>query len=226
MKYIVVMGHTHCGGIRAYTEHRNRLNPGDFIDNWMSLIAPAAKRRGRDRRSARTISSRLEQASIIATMDNLMTFPWIKSRVESRQLELLGAYFDVGTGDLAVYDPALRALSCPVNGESVPHVMTMPARGVKRERFRNGFGHRRSRRSACAAVKTEPQCGQMPAIAGQSLPPMRRLPWANRAKSLRFRARDPFTKALRDRDGLFRHRDVHFGVALAVELEADPESRP
>src|SRR5271169_5550173 len=43
VKYIIVMGHTHCGGIRAYAEHQNRLDPGDFIDNWMSLIAPAAR---------------------------------------------------------------------------------------------------------------------------------------------------------------------------------------
>ena len=40
--HIVVMGHSHCGGIRAFVEHRDRPNKGDFIDNWMSLIAPAA----------------------------------------------------------------------------------------------------------------------------------------------------------------------------------------
>jgi carbonic anhydrase len=136
VKYIVVMGHTHCGGIRAYSEHRNRLNPGDFIDNWMSLIAPAAEAVG-DAGEGADYLSRLERASIVATMDNLMTFPWIKSRVEDRQLEVLGAYFDVGTGDLTVYDPALRAFAPAQeqrhetrqeqrHGESCPP-MTMPA---------------------------------------------------------------------------------------------------
>jgi carbonic anhydrase len=43
VKNVIVMGHSHCGGIRAYVEHRNRPVRGDFIDNWMSLIAPAAK---------------------------------------------------------------------------------------------------------------------------------------------------------------------------------------
>src|SRR5262249_15452429 len=42
VKYILVMGHSRCGGIRAFVEHRDRPDPGDFIDNWMSLIAPAA----------------------------------------------------------------------------------------------------------------------------------------------------------------------------------------
>jgi carbonic anhydrase len=132
VKYIVVMGHTHCGGIRAYSEHRNRLNPGDFIDNWMSLIAPAAAAVG-DAGDGADYLSRLEQASIIATIDNLMTFPWIKSRVEDRQLELLGAYFDVGTGDLTVYDRAARAFApvhAPAHGpveSEVAQPFAMPA---------------------------------------------------------------------------------------------------
>jgi carbonic anhydrase len=115
VKYIVVMGHTHCGGIRAYSEHRNRLNPGDFIDNWMSLIAPAAESLA-ETGDEHDYLSRLEQASIVATMDNLLTFPWIKSPVEEHELQLIGAYFDVGTGELTVYDPAARAFA-PVDGE-------------------------------------------------------------------------------------------------------------
>jgi carbonic anhydrase len=115
VKYIVVMGHTHCGGIRAYSEHRNRLDPGDFIDNWMSLIAPAAETLG-EPRDEHEYMSRLEQASIVATMGNLLTFPWIKSRIEEHGLELIGAYFDVATGELTVYDPAMRAFA-PVDGE-------------------------------------------------------------------------------------------------------------
>jgi carbonic anhydrase len=103
---IVVMGHSHCGGIRAFVEHRGRADPGDFIDNWMSLIAPAAETIGEaDALPHADYLSRLEHASVVATLDNLMSFPWIRSRVDDRQLQLLGAYFDVGTGDLQIYDP-------------------------------------------------------------------------------------------------------------------------
>jgi carbonic anhydrase len=119
------MGHTHCGGIRAYSQHRNRLNPGDFIDSWMSLIAPAAKVLEDNGASADDLG-RLEQASIVATMGNLMTFPWIKSRVESRELEVIGAYFDVGSGNLAIYDPAARVFAALGSGGSLPS-MVWPA---------------------------------------------------------------------------------------------------
>jgi carbonic anhydrase len=110
VRYIVVMGHTHCGGIRAYVEHRDRPVPGDFIDNWMSLIAPAAKTVDKINDPAQSdYLSRLEQASVVTTLDNLMTFPEIRRRVGQGHLQVLGAYFDVGNGDLAVYDPALDA---------------------------------------------------------------------------------------------------------------------
>jgi carbonic anhydrase len=102
VKHIVVMGHSRCGGVRAFAEHRDRPDPGDFIDNWMSLMAPAAIDLEADGHLLRLGDlTRLEQASILRTMSNLMTFPWIGSRVKTRELELLGAYFDVATGRLS-----------------------------------------------------------------------------------------------------------------------------
>jgi len=103
--HIVVMGHTHCGGIRAFVEHRDRPNKGDFIDDWMSLIAPAADGIGAPRDTGDgDYLGRLERASIVATLGNLMTFPDIRGRVNAGELKLLGAYFDVGSGSLALYD--------------------------------------------------------------------------------------------------------------------------
>jgi carbonic anhydrase len=106
VKYIIVMGHSHCGGVRAFVEHRDRPDPGDFIDNWMSLIGPAAKSlRDGSGLSKTDYLAQLERASVVTTLDNLKSFPWIESRVADRQLRLLGAYFDVASGSLEVYDP-------------------------------------------------------------------------------------------------------------------------
>ena len=105
VKHIVVMGHSHCGGIRAFVEHRNQPAPRDFIDKWMSLIMPAAGAISEDGDRTRYLV-RLEQASVIATLDNLQTFPWVCERMESGELRLIGAYFDVATGALSVYRPA------------------------------------------------------------------------------------------------------------------------
>jgi len=118
--HIVVMGHSHCGGVRAYVEHRGRPDPGDFIDNWMSLIAPAAKSVGDGADTNRAdYLRRLEQASAVATLTNLMSFPWVRNRVEQGELQLIAAYFDVGSGALMVYDPALAAFAA-VGAEELP----------------------------------------------------------------------------------------------------------
>jgi carbonic anhydrase len=106
VRYLMVMGHSHCGGVRAFVEHRGRTDPGDFIDNWMSLIEPAAQSLDDGKGLSRPeYLARLERASILATLNNLVSFPWIKSRVEQQQLKLLGAYFDVASGALEIYDP-------------------------------------------------------------------------------------------------------------------------
>src|SRR3569833_1513676 len=47
VKHVVVLAHAQCGGIRAYAEEAEPLSPGDFIGNWMAMVAPAAKMVGR-----------------------------------------------------------------------------------------------------------------------------------------------------------------------------------
>jgi carbonic anhydrase len=107
---IIVMGHSHCGGVRAFVEHRGRTDPGDFIDNWMSLIAPAADAlHDAASLSRAAYLQALEQASVVVTLSNLLSFPWIRGRVDDGALRLLGAYFDVGTGALDVYQPGATA---------------------------------------------------------------------------------------------------------------------
>jgi len=110
VKHIVVLGHAQCGGIRAFAEEAAPLSPGDFIGHWMALITPAAKEVGPpgDRPLAQYLT-RLEQASAVKTLDNLMTFPWVKAVVERGELALHAAYFGVATGELSVFDRASGA---------------------------------------------------------------------------------------------------------------------
>jgi len=107
VKHVVVLGHAHCGGIKFFAEEQQPLSHGNFISQWMSQIAPAAAALGPHARyDADAYQRRLEFASVELSLQNLMTFPWVKAKVETGKLELHGAYFGVATGRLLVRDPA------------------------------------------------------------------------------------------------------------------------
>lgn len=106
VKHIVVLGHALCGGVRAFVDDNQPLSPGDFIGRWMSQIAPAAERLGpRKGQDFHDFLRRLEFATVELGLRNLMTFPFVRSRVEAGQLHLHGALFAVATGQLLVRDP-------------------------------------------------------------------------------------------------------------------------
>ncbi|MFY9602804.1 MAG: carbonic anhydrase [Pseudolabrys sp.] len=107
IKHIVVLGHAQCGGVRAYAEDAEPLSPGDFIGNWMKLMAPAADKVGpRGALSAADYLTRLEQANVVNSLENLMTFPRLRKLIERGQVVVHGAYFGVATGQLSVRDHA------------------------------------------------------------------------------------------------------------------------
>jgi carbonic anhydrase len=107
VRHIVVLGHAQCGGIKAFAEDAEPLSPGDFIGNWMKLMAPAAEKVGpRGELSPADYLTRLEQANIVNSLDNLMTFPRLRRLIERTDVMIHGAYFGVATGKLSVRDPA------------------------------------------------------------------------------------------------------------------------
>jgi carbonic anhydrase len=116
VKHIVVLGHAHCGGIRAFADEQEPLSPGDFIGRWMSQIAPAAESLGpREKHGHDEYLRQLEFASVELSLKNLMTFPCVRILVERGKLELHGAFFGVATGRLLVRDPSTGVFE-PIDG--------------------------------------------------------------------------------------------------------------
>ncbi|MGI6244999.1 MAG: carbonic anhydrase [Pseudochelatococcus sp.] len=107
VKHLVVLGHASCGGIKAFADDSKPLSASDFIGKWVSQIAPAAHGLGqRASYDAADYLRRLELASVVLSLENLMTFPFIAKAVEKGALTLHGAYFGIGTGQLLARDPA------------------------------------------------------------------------------------------------------------------------
>jgi carbonic anhydrase len=105
IRHIVVLGHAHCGGVKAYAEDAEPLSPGDFIGNWMRLMAPAIEKIGpRGSLTRAEYLTRLEQANIVNSLANLLTFPRLRKLIERGTVAIHGAYFGVATGELSVLD--------------------------------------------------------------------------------------------------------------------------
>jgi carbonic anhydrase len=109
VKHIVVLGHAQCGGIRAFIDNAAPLTPGDFIGKWMSMfIKPGEKVEQRERETMQDFTTRIEKAAVFRSLENLLTFPFVKTRVERGELQLHGAYFGVAEGSLFVLDQAAK----------------------------------------------------------------------------------------------------------------------
>ncbi|MEF2145147.1 MAG: carbonic anhydrase [Desulfovibrionaceae bacterium] len=109
VEHVVVLGHRQCGGIRALLEERDLGD--EFINKWVNIAQPAkahvqatmpdAPPEARERAC--------EQAAVLVSLRNLMTFPWVRSRVEDGKLLLHGWYFDLEKGELLSYLPQTRS---------------------------------------------------------------------------------------------------------------------
>jgi carbonic anhydrase len=100
---LLVMGHALCGGVRALL-HGVPPEASDFIAGWIRLATPA-----RTRALACDDGSDLqlccEWETVKLSLTNLMTFPWVRERVEAGALRLHGAHFDIRSGALSLLGP-------------------------------------------------------------------------------------------------------------------------
>ncbi len=102
---IIVMGHSQCGGIKGLMEGICDCGDHSFIGNWVG-IARDAKEKVLAELPDKPLDMQTgacERAAILLSLENLMTFPWLKERVEKGRLALHGWYFDLQAGTLSGY---------------------------------------------------------------------------------------------------------------------------
>jgi carbonic anhydrase len=105
---ILVLGHGKCGGcLAALTQslHGNAPGEGRFVGHWVSLLdearGPITAKFGTDTREA---EFEMELAAIKMSLANLLSFPFVKEKLDEGALALRGAHFAISDGILRVLD--------------------------------------------------------------------------------------------------------------------------
>tara|TARA_B110001454_G_C12723280_1_gene436265 strand:- start:20597 stop:21238 length:642 start_codon:yes stop_codon:yes gene_type:complete len=103
---VIVLGHRQCGGIRALMLNDQDMASNSFVDNWVG-IAKGAKQRVFEKygnESEDNLCRHGELESIVTSIQNLRTFPFVEDAIKERDLALMGIYFDLEQGQLLEYD--------------------------------------------------------------------------------------------------------------------------
>jgi carbonic anhydrase len=102
---IVVCGHSNCGGCRLLLSDEDIKKTVPHTSRWMDL-ATNVKNKIVEAHIEDPIAREqaTEQLNIVEQLSHLMTYPYIKERVESCTLNLLGWYYQIDTGDIYNYD--------------------------------------------------------------------------------------------------------------------------
>lgn len=89
--HIIVLGHSHCAGVKTITDKDGISSP---ILDWTGQIT----HEGNEEHS-------MVQKVVINAYQNLFTYPWIKEKTASNDLQCHAWTFDLNHGEVDAYDP-------------------------------------------------------------------------------------------------------------------------
>ena len=109
VSHVIVLGHSNCGGVKGCIDmcegHAPELDAHDsFVGRWMDILRPRYDI-VKDIEDRQEQTRQLEKHTVMISLENLMTFPWLKERVEEGELTLHGLWTDIGEGGLEHYNP-------------------------------------------------------------------------------------------------------------------------
>ncbi|WP_299721980.1 carbonic anhydrase [uncultured Tateyamaria sp.] len=105
--HIVVLGHSRCGGVQGCIDMCEGRAPEleektSFVGRWMDILRPKYEQVA-DIAVEDDKSQRLEQLAVVTSMENLMTFPFVESRVNDGSLSIHGLWTDIAEGGMSQF---------------------------------------------------------------------------------------------------------------------------
>ena len=110
--HIIVLGHSTCGGVQSSFDYFSGNNPNlhkdsNFVASWLEILRPSYEKISSDLSESEKIKL-LEKSTVLTSIENLTTFPFIKEAIKNETISLHGLWHDIGTGDLMFFDNKLN----------------------------------------------------------------------------------------------------------------------
>jgi len=103
VKNIVVCGHSNCGGLKALFYPKEKLEKLPFVNNWLKLIEDL-KEKVKDIEDVRLREWEIEQLNVVKQLQNLLTYDFVKEKVEEGKLNIYGWYYIIESGEVYNYN--------------------------------------------------------------------------------------------------------------------------
>jgi carbonic anhydrase len=106
---IIVCGHSNCGGCKAVFMDEKQTANIPHTRKWLELMG-RVKEQVEELHTQDEIHRDLmtEQLNIVEQMNHLMTYPYIKAKYEQGEINILGWYYIIETGEVFNYDTEKR----------------------------------------------------------------------------------------------------------------------
>lgn len=105
--HLIVVGHSNCGGVKGCHAMCSGQAPEleektSFVGRWMDVLRPGYARI-EDLPEDQQISA-LEKQAVLVSLENLMSFPFVRDAVAAEQLQLHGVLHQIGDGVLLQFN--------------------------------------------------------------------------------------------------------------------------
>jgi len=109
VKDIIVCGHSHCGAIQGlFSEDIEKSPKYQILSRWLQFGEEAKRITNKVVDANAPDWKRFliaERISILAQLDHLLSYPFIKQKVAAKEIYLHGWYFKIETGEISYFDP-------------------------------------------------------------------------------------------------------------------------
>lgn len=105
--HLIIVGHSQCGGVQAcYDMCENGVaaeaSGFEFVGHWLEVLRPAHRRVTASAAADRVVD--MGHQGVVQSLENLAAYPFIAEAMQAGKLSLHGAWHDIGSGTLFVFN--------------------------------------------------------------------------------------------------------------------------